>query len=401
MTRVSIAELGLELDEIDDAQLEAFRAALSPGTQPVRTAFAAALIVMLDDYGAVAHTPLDPGAPAELSAYIDWRATIALRRRIHDHGFGIAEAMDTAQRFEIGWEIARRLIEETGRLELANGFVAGAGVDHLRTVRSLHDLVDGVLYQIEVIQAAGGIPIVLPLLELARRGASPSEYVAVYSAIVKQCTGPLLIHWLGAAFHPGLAGYFPGDSFEQVMDLDPNVVRGCKLSLLDREHERRTRARIAPRGQVVLTGDDFHFAELIAGESGAEVTSWSNLQGRPLALGAFSHALLGVFDAVAAPAGVALAALAAGDRESYAALMEPCEALGQHLFAAPTQHYKAGIAFLAWLDGHQSNPYLVNHAERSRDRAHYLRAAMLAAEARVFTDATEVAERLRRFCASG
>ena len=142
-------------------------------------------------------------------------------------------------------------------------------------------------------------------------------------------------------------------------------------------------------------------AELIAGESGAEVTSWSNLQGRPLALGAFSHALLGVFDAVAAPAGVALAALAAGDRESYAALMEPCEALGQHLFAAPTQHYKAGIAFLTWLDGHQSNPYLVNHAERSRDRAHYLRAAMLAAEARVFTDATEVAERLRRFCASG
>jgi len=396
MTRIALAGLGVT---VDDGALAPFRAQFAAVTQPVRTAFAAAHVVLVDDYANADHSPERPAEPGALAPYIDWDATLALRQRIHAHGFGIAEAMDTAQRFEIGWDIAKRLIAATGRLGLARGFVAGAGVDHLRAVRSLHDLVDGVLYQVEVIQAAGGLPIVLPMLELARRGASADDYVEVYGAIVRQSRGPLLVHWLGAAFHAGLAGYFPGDSFERVMDLDPTIVRGCKLSLLDAEHERRTRARLAPRGQVVLTGDDFHFAELIAGEAGAEVTEWSTLADRPLALGPFSHALLGVLDAVAAPAGVALAALAAGDRASYDTLMRPCEALGQHLFAAPTQHYKAGIAFLAWLDGHQSNPFLVNHAERCRDRAHYLRAAALAAEARVFSDANRVAERLQRFLA--
>jgi hypothetical protein len=391
----------LELDgrtlQIDDLALAPFRARVPGGTRPVRTAFAAAHIVFRDTYATVAHSLDSPGSPTAIAEHVDWETTIGLRKRIAAHGFGIAEAMDTAQRFEVGWGVAQRLIEETGRLRLPHGFVAGAGVDHLAAVRSKRDLVDGVVHQVQVIQHNGGLPIVLPMLWLPARGATADEYVEVYEAIVRQCRGPLFVHWLGEVFHPRLRGYFPGDSFERVMDLDPSVVRGCKLSLLDADHERRTRARLLPRGQLVLTGDDFNFAALIAGEGPhAPVERWSELDGRSLALGPFSHALLGILDAVAAPAGVALALLAAGDRAGYDELMAPCEALGRHLFQAPTQHYKAGLAFLAWLDGAQPNAMLANHVERARSREHYARALELAAAARVFTDAACVAERARR-----
>jgi len=384
---------------VDDAALAPFRARVPRGVRPIRTAYAAAHLVFKDDYARVPHTARRPGTSSELAEHVDWPATLEVRRRIASHGFGIAEAMDTAQRFDVGWPVALRLIEETGRLGLPRGFVAGAGVDHLATVRSKRDLVEGVLHQIEVIQAAGGLPIILPMPWLTAQGADADEYVEVYAAIVHQCRGPLLVHWLGEMFHPGMRGYFPSDSFARIMALDPSIVRGCKLSLLDAEFERHTRATLTGRGQVMLTGDDFHFAELIAGDGAP--TAWSELGGSPLALGPFSHALLGVLDAVAAPAGVALALLAAGDRAGYDTLMGPCEALGQHLFETPTQHYKAGIAFLSWLDGGQPNPMLANHAEVERDRAHYARAVALAAAARVFTDANRVAERAAAYFETG
>lgn len=391
-------ELGGNTIEVDDRALAAFRARVPAGTRPVRTAFAAAHVVFHETYARVRHSLDAPGEPAAIAEHVDWEATIALRTRIASHGFGIAEAMDTAQRFDVGWGVAQRLIEETGRLGLPHGFIAGAGVDHLSGVRSKRDLVDGVVHQVHVIQQHGGLPIILPMLWLTAHGATADEYVEVYGAIVAQCRGPLFVHWLGEMFHPRLRGYFPGDSFERVMDLDPDVVRGCKLSLLDAAHERLTRARLLPRGQVVFTGDDFNFAALIAGEGPpADVERWSELAGRPLALGPFSHALLGILDAVAAPAGVALSLLAAGDRAGYDELMAPCEALGRHLFEAPTQHYKAGIAFLAWLDGAQPNPMLANHAERARSREHYVRAIELATAARVFTDARSVAQRTHEF----
>ncbi|MEZ6014817.1 MAG: DUF993 family protein [Planctomycetota bacterium] len=396
MTRAT-APLGATSVVIDGDALATFRARVAPNTKPVRVAFAAAHVAFHGSYAAVEHSSAHPGTAAEIAEHVDWETTLHLRQRIAAHGFGIAEAMDTAQRFDVGWQVAARLIEETGRLKLPGGFVAGAGVDHLAVVRDRRDLVDGVVHQVEFIQAAGGIPIILPMPWLTAHSASADDYVEVYGAIIRQCRAPLLVHWLGEMFHPGLRGYFPGDSFERVMDLDPNIVRGCKLSLLDAAHERATRARLLPRGQVVMTGDDFNFAELIAGAG--PPTGWSELQGQPLALGPFSHALLGVFDAVAAPAGVALSLLAAGDRNGYDTLMAPCEALGRHLFEAPTQHYKAGVAFLAWLDGAQPNPMLANHAERARSKDHYRRALELAAAARVFSDAATVAERAAAFFA--
>ena len=53
-----------------------------------RTAYAAAHVV------ADPTSDTTPGAPAVL----DWEATLAFRRHLWSYGFGVAEAMDTAQR---------------------------------------------------------------------------------------------------------------------------------------------------------------------------------------------------------------------------------------------------------------------------------------------------------------
>lgn len=382
---------------IDDEMLAASRARLRrDAVPPVRLAFAAAHVVLRPGYRDVAHSLERPGSADEIGEFLDLPATMALRTHLDAHGFGIAEAMDTAQRFYLGWANAVRLIRECGALGLRHGFVAGAGVDHLPQIRTKDDLVAGVLHQVSVIETAGGLPIVLPMPWLAQTGASEQDYVDVYGAIFAGCKGPLFVHWLGAMFLPSLAGYFPGESFARVMALAPDKVRGCKLSLLDAEHEKRVRREILARDQIVLTGDDWHFADLIAGDD-PTVVRRTRIGPYDVALGAFSHALLGVFDGVAVPAGLALTALAQGDRELFATLMRPCERYGQEVFAPPTQHYKAGLAFTAWLNGLQADYTLVNHEQRARDEAHFLRVAEAAAACGALIDAPLAAARLRQF----
>jgi len=371
-------------------------------TARVRLAYAAAHVVMRDDYAAVDHTPERPGSPDEIAAYIDWEQTMALRARLDRLGFGIAEAMDTAQRFSLGWKSAERLIRECGRAGLEHGFIAGAGVDHLERVGSSGELIDGVVHQAELIAESGGQVILLPLVWLAARRADEDEYVRVYEGIIARVEGPLFVHWLGEQFLPELAGYFPGRSFERIMGLDPSKVRGAKISLLDPAREVRIRAELLARDQIVLTGDDFHFARLIRGGDpddasavAAPVERWTRIGADEVALGDFSHALLGVIDAVAAPAGRALQLLARGDVERAMELLEPCEALGRWIFRPPTQHYKTGLALLSWLNGQQSNCMLVNHEERSRDVTDFFRTMQLAVSAGVFDDDQLAAERLK------
>ncbi|MEL6906794.1 MAG: DUF993 family protein, partial [Planctomycetota bacterium] len=84
----------------------------------------------------------------------------------------------------------------------------------------------------------------------------------------------------------------------------------------------------------------------------------------------------------------------------YRARMEPCEALGRALFEAPTAHYKAGLAFVAWLAGRQSNPMLPLRLDEQRSVEHCLRVASLASRAGALPDATLAADRLRAFLAA-
>ena len=88
----------------------------------------------------------------------------------------------------------------------------------------------------------------------------------------------------------------------------------------------------------MYTGDDFNYDRLILGDE----------QGH-------SDALLGIFDAIAPAASLALSALDAGDVARYQQLLAPTVPLSRHIFASPTQHYKTGVVFLAYLNGFQSH----------------------------------------------
>jgi hypothetical protein len=392
--KVSIEHRGLAL-ELDDGILERYERELEllGDTPRVRAVYAAAHVVMHKSYKDVEHSLQAPAPGGEIAPHINWKATAKLRSRLDSLGFGIAEAMDTAQRFHIGWDNALRLIEDTGRAQLTNGFVAGAGVDHLAEVEHEDQLVAGVVFQVKAIQSAGGIAILLPLVWLCANHYDEQGYVRVYERIIDACDGPLLVHWLGEMFLPALAGYFPGASFSRIMALDPGKVRGAKLSLLDADIERRLRKELLERDQIMLTGDDFNFGTLMAGH---EVLRTTELAGESLPLGDFSHGLLGIFDGVARPASLALKFLAHDKHDRYLELMAPCERLGRHLFQAPTQHYKAGLAFLSWLNGHQDNPMLALHEQRARDLAHYCEAARLASLAGAIEHAGEAGKRLER-----
>lgn len=396
--------------ELDDQVLTPFRERLAsvPDTgtgATFRLCFAALHVVMRPEYSGIEHSLEQPGSADEIGEFIDWPATGALRRRLDALGFGIAEAMDTAQRFFLGWQNARRLIRECGALELKHGFVAGAGADHVERVTGPGDLVEGVVEQAREIQAAGGLAMLLPLPWLSRSGASEQQYVDLYTAIIDRLDGPLFVHWLGSMFLPELDGYFPGDSFRRIMAHDPERVRGAKLSLLDPPVEVGLRRELLARDQLLLTGDDFHFGELIRGgdpasdrnapaASAASIERTTELAGRRVALGDFSHALLGVLDGVAEPAAVALGLLSRGDAAGYRELMSACELLGRKLFEVPTRHYKVGLAFLSWLNGDQDNRMLVNHEELRRDIDHLLEVARLASVAGVIRDTGTTASRL-------
>ena len=238
-----------------------------------------------------------PGSSDEIVEHIDWDATMRFRSHLSKHGFGVAEAMDTAQRMELGWKSSHRLIEQTGQLQLKKGFVAGAWTDHVDAT-SPTQLIDAVIEQSLIIQAAGGMPIILSMPWLSINQCNSDIYVDVYSRIIQALEGPLLIHWLGEMFIPALRGYFPGDSFERIMNFAPEKVRGAKLSLLDESLERTLRKKLLERDQIILTGDDYHFANLIEGDA-LSIDRRTQIGDLDVALGDFSHALLGIFDGVA------------------------------------------------------------------------------------------------------
>jgi hypothetical protein len=135
--------------------------------------------------------------------------------------------------------------------------------------------------------------------------------------------------------------------------------------LLDNAKEVELRNRL-PEGVLCFTGDDFNYAELIEGDGSR-----------------YSHALLGIFDAVAPSASKALASLAAGDVQTFRSVIEPTVPLSRKIFEAPTQYYKAGVVFLAWLNGHQSHFTMPAGMQSARGIVHYAEVFRLADQANV------------------
>jgi hypothetical protein len=325
-----------------------------------RTVYSAAHVV------ADPFTTNDPSGPAT----VDWMRTMEFRHYLADLGLGIAEAMDTAQRgMGLDWPGALELIRRT-RAELPDALVAnGCGTDHLDPGDALspEDVIRAYLEQVEAIQRLDARIILMASRALARVARGPADYLKVYDRVLAACDRPVILHWLGEMFDPHLAGYWGSVDFDdaletalEVIDRNRQKVDGIKISLLDKGKEITMRRRL-PAGVKMYSGDDFNYPELIEGDA----------QG-------FSHALLGIFDPLAPAAASAVGRLGQGDGAGFRAIMDPTVPLARLIFRAPTQYYKTGVVFLAWLNGFQDHFIMLNGAQAMRPLPYFVEVFRLA-----------------------
>ncbi len=342
---------------------------------------------------AAAHAVVDPLRTAQplTSPVIDWDATLAYREYLWSLGFGVAEAMDTAQRgMGLDWPLALELIQRATAAANARGalLASGAGTDHLPPGKTctLQEVTNAYLEQCAAIEAAGGRIILMASRALAAVARHADEYASVYASVLAQVQAPVILHWLGPMFDPALDGYWGARDIPVAMQnclsilrAHQNKIDGIKISLLDADLEISMR-RCLPPGVRMYTGDDFNYDRLIRGDE----------QGH-------SHALLGIFDAIAPAASLALAALDAGDLPRYHQLLAPTVPLSRHIFASPTLHYKTGVVFLAFLNNFQSHFRMVRGAESARSVTHLCELFVLADQAGVLRDPELAAQRMRSF----
>ena len=325
-----------------------------------------------------------------LGCAIDWDATIAYRVHLWQLGLGVAEAMDTAQRgMGLDWPTSLELICRSiaASRSVPGAFLAsGAGTDQLApdAAKSVDDVIRAYEEQVAAIEAPGGRIILMASRALARVARSADDYHRVYDRILSQVREPVIIHWLGDMFDPALAGYWGSTDPMVAMDVALEVIRrnadkvdGVKISLLDKDKEIAMRRRL-PVGVRMYTGDDFNYAELIAGDA----------QGH-------SDALLGIFDAIAPAASAALSALAAGDPARFNEILEPTVPLSRHIFQAPTRFYKTGVVFMAYLNGLQDHFVMVGGQQSTRSLLHFAELFRLADAAGLLTDPPRAAARMR------
>ncbi|PXY27391.1 dihydrodipicolinate synthase family protein [Prauserella muralis] len=342
-----------------------------------RVAFAAAHVVA-DPLG-----DNTPGAPAAL----DWESTLAFRAELFRYGLGVAEAMDTAQRnMGLDWAAVRELVRRSAEQARTCGarIASGAGTDHRDDAATLDDVLAAYTEQVGYVESCGSQVIVMASRQLARIARSAEDYRYVYDAILRQVAEPVILHWLGEMFDPQLAGYWGSADVPTATETFLGLVRdhaakidGVKVSLLSAGHERGLRAAL-PEGVRLYTGDDFNYPELIRGDGEHH-----------------SDALLGAFSAIAPAASAALTALDDGDLARYDEEMASTLPLARHVFGAPTFYYKTGIAFMAWLCGHQRGFTMVGGLQSARSVPHLARVFELANDARLLPDPEFAAHRMR------
>jgi len=347
-----------------------------------------------------AHVVANPRAAHDpwLDCAIDWDATLQYRHHLWSMGLGVAEAMDTAQRgMGMDWptslELIQRCLAEARHLPGAR-VASGCGTDHLLPNPSLtlDDVVRAYETQMEAIEKSGGRLIIMASRALVQVARSPADYEWVYQRILSQAQNPVILHWLGDMFDPALKGYWGSDSVQAAMQTALGVIKahahkvdGIKVSLLDKSQEIALRRQL-PDGVRMYTGDDFHYPELIAGD-GIGVHPVNQ----------HSDALLGIFDAIAPAANLALAALAAGQVDRFHEILSPTVALSRHIFQAPTRFYKTGVVFMAWLNGHQSHFGMVGGQQSARSLIHLCELFQLADQAKLLRNPEASAQRMRHF----
>ncbi len=341
---------------------------------------------------AAAHVVIDQLAspdPFEC-AVIDWESTVAFRRHLWSMGFGVAEAMDTAQRgMGLDWPRAAELIRRSCA-EATGPIACGVNTDQLdpRTAPTVDSVIAAYEEQCAFVEAAGGRAIIMASRALARCAKTPDDYRRVYGRLLPQLKQPAILHWLGEAFDPSLAGYWGGGNVAECMSSCVEIIAdnaahvdGVKISLLDAGLEIEMRRRL-PKGVRMYTGDDFNYPELISGDEAGH-----------------SDALLGIFDAIAPVAALALRALDAGDHARYNQLLDPTLPLSRHIFQRPTFYYKTGVVFLAYLNGHQRHFRMLGGQEGARSIGHLGELFVMADQAGLLRDPEMAVSRMQRILA--
>lgn len=369
-----------------------------------RVAFAAAHVVG-DPFG-----DNTPGAPA----VVDWESTLRFRHHLFSHSLGVAEAMDTAQRgMGLNWAATRELVRRSAAEAASVGarIAAGVGTDQLPALApgsttTLDEVRAAYLEQLGFVEGTGAQAIVMASRHLAAVASGPDDYLGLYSELLEQAERPVILHWLGPAFDPALAGYWGSvrvdeatDTVLQLITAHADRIDGIKVSLLDADHERGLRSRLPLRadgtGVRLYTGDDFNYPALIKGE---EPIRGDGAFGRTDQRD-HSDALLGIFAAIAPAAATALAALDAGDEAAYDDALAATVPLSRHIFGAPTYHYKVGIAFLSWVCGHQDSFTMVGGLQSARSLPHLATTLELASLAGLIPDPDVAAVRFGRLAA--
>ncbi|MEU6128994.1 dihydrodipicolinate synthase family protein [Saccharopolyspora sp. NPDC047091] len=334
-----------------------------------------------------------PGTPAD----VDWDATLAARHRIWSDGLGVAEAMDTAQRGAgVGWAQAAELVRRsTAEARACGGTIAaGAGTDQLdpAALPSGRAGLDVVLRayreQIALVAGSGAVVILMASRALAAVARSAEDYAEVYGALLAEADAPVVLHWLGPMFDPRLAGYWgsadvavAAESFLRIIRERPEKVDGVKVSLLDAAQELALR-RALPPGVRLYTGDDFHYSRLVVGDGTG-----------------YSDALLGIFAAIHPAASAAIQALDRDDPGTARSILDSTEPLARKVFELPTFHYKTGIAFLSWLNGHQPGFAMAGGLHAGRSVPHLAEVFRLADRAGLLVDPDLAVARMRSFLA--
>jgi hypothetical protein len=132
----------------------------------------------------------------------------------------------------------------------------------------------------------------------------------------------------------------------------------------------------------LYTGDDFNYAPLIEGRRHALLPRASRHLRRDR------------------PGRVAGAGGAGeGRKRTYHALLAPTVPLSREIFKSPTRFYKAGIAFLSWLNGTQPHFVMPGGFQSSREITHYAEVFRLADQARLLSRPDLAEARMRTLLA--
>ncbi|MBH69266.1 MAG: dihydrodipicolinate synthase family protein [Rhodospirillaceae bacterium] len=358
----------------------------APSTEFNRMAFAAVHVVS---------SPLLEKDPWQGRPAIDWDETLKFRHYLWDQGLHVAEAMDTAQRgMGLDWvtakDLIRRTVIESRSHPLKPKVVCGAGTDQFlpEQLRTEDEIIRAYSEQMEAIEKVGGKCVVMASRAMLTIGEKPDRYTKVYGKLIEQAAEPVILHWLGDMFDPKLKGYWGCKSLDEaeevvlaLIESHADKIDGIKISLLEKNREERFRNRLNQSIRL-YTGDDFNYATLIDGDRQR-----------------YSDALLGIFSAIAPAASQALEALARGDSVKFHDILRPTVALSREIFKSPTQYYKAGIAFLAWLNGVQKHFVMVGGLQSSREINHYAEVFRLADRANLLVDPDLAISRMRSLLA--